>query len=90
VRRPQTRRSSKRRRRLSCRMRDTHLVLRLVVGTVTIAIPDEPLSAQRNRYVLTSVEQNIDLGDWQIGPRETGIAPSVPWSVRRQRLYGGK
>jgi hypothetical protein len=47
-------------------------------------------SAQSGRYVLTSVEQNIDLGDWQIGPRETGVATGVPWSVRRQRLHGGK
>jgi hypothetical protein len=40
--------------------------------------------------VLTSVEQNIDLGDWQISAGETGIAPDVQWSVRRQRLHGGK
>ncbi len=40
--------------------------------------------------MLTSVEQNIDAGDWQVGGRETGIAPDVQWSVRRQRLHGGK
>jgi hypothetical protein len=51
---------------------------------------DNILSAQGARYVLTSVEQNIDVGDWQIGARETGVAPDVSWSVRRQRLHGGK
>ena len=53
-------------------------------------IPDEPVSAQSGRYVLTSVEQNIDVGDWEIGARETAVAPDVPWSVRKQRLHGGK
>src|SRR5919112_2722546 len=41
-------------------------------------------------YVLTSVERNIDVGDWQIGGRETGVAPEIPWSVRKYRLHGGK
>jgi hypothetical protein len=50
----------------------------------------EPRAAQSGRYLLTSAEQNIDLGDWQISGRETGVAPDIPWSVRRQRLHGGK
>ena len=68
----------------------TDLLFPLLVVTMSIAMPNEPLSAQGNRYVLMSVEQNIDVGDWQIGPRETGVASGVPWSVRRQRLHGGK
>jgi hypothetical protein len=66
------------------------MILPLFVGAVSFAMPDDTLSAQGARYVLTSVEQNIDVGDWQIGGRDTGIAPEVPWSVRRQRLHGGK
>jgi hypothetical protein len=46
--------------------------------------------AQATRYVLTSVDQNIDVGTWQIDGRATAVAPDVPWSVRRQRLHGGK
>lgn len=75
---------------VSCRMRCTHLLLPLVVVTVSLAAPDEPRSAQGARYVLTSVEQNIDVGNWQISGRETAVAPGVPWSVRQQRLHGGK
>ena len=71
-------------------MRITHLFLLLLVVTLTGTAPAERLSAQGGRYLLTSVEQNIDVGDWQIGPRETSVAPAVPWSVRRQRLHGGK
>jgi hypothetical protein len=71
-------------------MRWTRMILPLFVGAVSFAMPDDTLSAQGARYVLTSVEQNIDVGDWQIGGRDTGIAPEVPWSVRRQRLHGGK
>ncbi|HEY7059295.1 MAG TPA: hypothetical protein VH458_22330, partial [Vicinamibacterales bacterium] len=55
-----------------------------------LAPPQARLSAQPARYVLTSAEHNVDVGDWQIGGRETGIAPDVQWSVRRQRLHGGK
>jgi hypothetical protein len=71
-------------------MRWTRMILPLFVGAVSFAMPDDTLSAQGARYLLTSVEQNIDVGDWQIGGRDTGIAPEVPWSVRRQRLHGGK
>jgi hypothetical protein len=67
-----------------------HLLLSLFVVTLTIAMPGEPALAQSTRYVLTSVEQNIDVGNWQITARETGVVPGVPWSVRRQRLHGGK
>jgi hypothetical protein len=67
-----------------------HHLLAVSVLTLSLTTPDEPLSAQSVRYVLTSVEQNIDVGNWQIGGRETAVAPGVPWSVRRQRLHGGK
>jgi hypothetical protein len=70
-------------------MRWTYLFPLLVIAT-SLTMGDEPLSGQSARYVLTSVEQNVDAGDWQIGPRETGVAPDVPWSVRRWRLHGGK
>jgi hypothetical protein len=65
------------------------LLFPLVVALI-IAMPDEPASGQSTRYVLTSVERNIDPQDWQITARDTGVAPDVPWSVRRQRLHGGK
>ncbi len=74
---------------VSCRMRCPYLLPVLAVSLI-LATPDARLSAQAARYVLTSVDQNIDVGDWQIGGRETGIAPDVRWSVRRQRLHGGK
>jgi hypothetical protein len=76
--------------RLSCRMRWPRLILPFFAVAVSFPMPDDTLSAQGARYVLTSVEQNIDVGDWQIDARDTGIAPEVPWSVRRQRLHGGK
>jgi hypothetical protein len=66
------------------------LLFLLIVVSLTLAMPGEPARAQSARYVLTSVEQNIDVESWQIGARETGVAPGVPWSVRRQRLHGGK
>ena len=68
----------------------TSLFLLLLVATLTIAAPDDTVRAQNNRYVLTSVAQNIDVGDWRIDARKTGVAPGVPWSVRRWRLHGGK
>ena len=71
-------------------MRCTHLLLPLFLATLTLSASDGPPSPQGNRYVLTSVEQNIDVGNWQIDARETTVAPDVPWSVRRQRLHGGK
>jgi Domain of unknown function (DUF4432) len=66
------------------------LLFPLFVVTLIIAMLDEPASGQSTRYVLTSVERNIDPLDWQITARDTGVAPDVPWSVRRQRLHGGK
>jgi len=68
----------------------TALFLLLLVATLTIETPDNTLRAQNNRHVLTSVTQNIDVGDWRIDARKTGVAPGVPWSVRRWRLHGGK
>ena len=68
----------------------TSLFLLLLVATLTVATPGNTVRAQNNRYVLTSVQQNIDVGDWRIDARKTGVAPGVPWSVRRQRLHGGK
>lgn len=66
------------------------LLLSLILIPLTIAMSGEPAPAQGARHVLTSVEQNIDVGDWQISARDTGVAADVPWSVRRQRLHGGK
>ena len=70
-------------------MRCTLLLLAFAV-TLSLAPTPEPLLAQGARYVLTSAEQNVDVGDWKIDGRGTAIAPHVPWSVRRQRLHGGK
>jgi hypothetical protein len=66
------------------------ILLSLIAISLTIATSSEQASPESARYVLTSVEQNIDLGDWKISARDTGVAPDVPWSVRRQRLHGGK
>jgi hypothetical protein len=66
------------------------LLLPVAVVTLILAMAGQPASTQSARYVLTSVEQNIDVGDWQISARDTGVAPHVAWSVRRQRLHGGK
>ena len=63
---------------------------RVLAVSLILAPPHARLSAQAARYVLTSAEHNIDVGDWQIGARETGIAPDAKWSVRRERLHGGK
>ena len=62
----------------------------LIAVALSLALPGGQARAPSARYVLTSVEQNIDAGNWQITARETGVAPDVPWSVRRQRLHGGK
>jgi hypothetical protein len=67
-----------------------HLWLFLFVVLLTIPTAAEPPQTKSSRYVLTSVEQNIDVGNWQITARETGIVPGVPWSVRKQGLHGGK
>ena len=82
-------RRSRREARIMCRMRSPHL-LAVIAVSVILATPNAHLSAQTTRYVLTSVEQNVDVGDWQVGARETGITPDAQWSVRRQRLHGGK
>lgn len=66
------------------------LISALFIITSGIVLPGNPARAQNGRYVLTSAEQNIDLETWQITARDTGIAPDVAWSVRKQRLHGGK
>lgn len=67
------------------------LLLVAFVITLWSVMPGNSARAQQSgRYVLTSVEQNIDLENWQITARETGVAPGVAWSVRKQRLHGGK
>jgi hypothetical protein len=71
-------------------MRFNRLLSLPVLIALGLATPGPQLEAQARRSVLLSVEQNIDVGDWQIGARETAVAPDVPWSVRRLRLHGGK
>src|SRR5689334_24411386 len=70
-------------------MRCHYLLAVLALGAI-LATPQARLTAQTATYVLTSVERNIDIGDWTIDGRDTGIAPDARWSVRRQRLHGGK
>ena len=43
-----------------------------------------------HRHRLTSVEQNLDVIDWQITGRESGVAAQIPWSVRKYPLHGGR
>ena len=71
-------------------MRATEHLLLLLVATSSMTMANESFPPQGARYVLTSVEGNIDVGNWQIGGRDTGVAVDVPWSVRRTRLHGGK
>ena len=71
-------------------MRVTGHLLRLLVATSSMVIANESFPVQDRRHVLTSVDANIDVGNWQIGARDTGVAPDVPWSVRQTRLHGGK
>jgi hypothetical protein len=71
-------------------MRSTRLFLLIVLAAFGVAHPSQQTAAQTGRHVLISVDQNIDVGEWQIGSRETAVAPDVPWSVRRVRLHGGK
>jgi Domain of unknown function (DUF4432) len=67
------------------------LLFLLLIATLWSVMPGNAARAQQNgRYVLTSVEQNIDVETWQVTARDTGVAPEVPWSVRRERLHGGK
>ena len=61
-----------------------------VMAIVATAMPGKAALAQGGRYVLTSADQNIDLENWQITGRDTGVASDISWSVRRQRLHGGK
>ncbi len=46
-------------------------------------------TGQDGRFLLISAERNVDVGNWQITGRDTGIAPETSWSVRKQRLNGG-
>lgn len=72
-------------------MRFMHILLVLLASSIALAASrGSQAPSTRAPIVLTSVEQNIDVGDWQIGPRETGVAQSVAWSVRKRRLHGGK
>lgn len=66
------------------------LLLTLSIVALAVAMPHEAAVAQTVRHVLTSVERNIDVETFQITARDTGVAPGIPWSVRRQRLHGGK
>ena len=47
----------------------------LLVATLTITMPAMPASAQSSRYVLTSVEQTVDVGNWQITAPHRSIVP---------------
>jgi hypothetical protein len=71
-------------------MRYAHVLLPILALALVVPAPGARVAAQRGPVVLTSVEKNIDVGDWQIGARETGVAPGVSWSVRKRRLHGGK
>jgi len=47
-------------------------------------------TGQNGRFLLISAERNLDVGNWQITAKDTGIAPEASWSVRKQRLNGGR
>jgi hypothetical protein len=57
---------------------------------LALELRNDVVRAQGARHVLTSVERNVDVGDWQITSRQAGVAPDVPWSVQRRRLHGGR
>jgi hypothetical protein len=61
-----------------------------LAAAALVALPSQEIAAQGARHVLTSVEQNVDVADWRLMGRDAGVAPDVPWSVRKVRLHGGK
>jgi hypothetical protein len=63
---------------------------RTVLAVMTVFALNAQAPARNARHVLTSVEQNIEVGDWQIASREAGVAPEIPWSVSKRRLHGGR
>jgi hypothetical protein len=63
---------------------------RAVLAVMTVFALNAQAPARNARHLLTSVEQNIEVGDWQITSREAAVAPEIPWSVRKQRLHGGR
>jgi hypothetical protein len=73
-------------------MRCRHLCFTVLLGMLMLALElrNDVVRAQGARHVLTSVERNVDVGDWQITSRQAGVAPDVPWSVQRRRLHGGR
>ena len=71
-------------------MRWALLLISLAIVAPVAVTPGDQAVATDGRYVLTSAERNIDLADWQITGRDTGIAPGIPWSVRKHRLHGGR
>lgn len=57
---------------------------------VSLIFAGAGIAAQGQRHVLTSVEQNVDVADWSLTARDAGVAPTVPWSVTKKRLHGGR
>ena len=56
----------------------------MLLSSVTTA------SQSGHGFCSTSAEQNLDVASWEISGRDTGIATQTPWSVRKQRLSGGR
>ena len=42
------------------------------------------------REVLTSVERNIETGDWSIDSRALGLEKAATFAIRKRRLHGGR
>ena len=75
-----------------CRQRHVFvsLVIPIALAMAPLRISSGTPESQSARHLLTSVEQNLDVGDWQITGRDAGVAVNVPWSVRKERLHGGR
>lgn len=52
--------------------------------------PSRTSPAEPFRHTLTSVAQNLRVGDWQLGPRDLKLPGAVAWSVRQRTLHGGR
>ena len=59
------------------------LVATLCLASAIVAV--EPYS-----HTITSVQQNISLGDWEITSKDISPDSPSPWKIKKQTLHGGK
>jgi len=62
----------------------TRLLMLLLIVALTIS----SATAEPFRKVLSSVKQNVQVGDWKLSPADAKLKGN--WSVRQRELHGGK